>query len=178
MSDSSNNLDRKNNARPSFNARVCSNFQQQSWPQWGVTRAIIYPKGWMLGNWKSDWETKLDLNLNEGRRPEWADWGGRGNWDLFRHSSSSFPPSYFTRNSWNTQHKLVVGCRISSDIIQGVCVSESDTCTRILCVIRLRWEYVAPSSWCIDSQHNIITPSIHSQISFLSTHHRWIRALS
>ena len=101
MSDSSNNLDRKNNARPSFNARVCSNFQQQSWPQRGVTRAIIYPKGWMLGNWISDWETKPDLNLNEGRRPEWADWGGRGNWDLFKHSSSSFPPSYFTRNSCN-----------------------------------------------------------------------------
>ena len=73
-----------------------------------------------------------------------------------------------------TTHKLVFGCRISSDIIQGVCVSESDTCTRILCVIRLHWEYVAPSSWYIDSQHNIITPSIHSQISFLSTHHRWI----
>ena len=45
-----------------------------------------------------------------------------------------------------TTHKLVVGCRISFDIIQGVCVSESDTCTRILCIIRLHWEYVAPSS--------------------------------
>ena len=36
----------------------------------------------------------------------------------------------------------------------------------VLCVILLRWEYVAPSSWYINSQHNIITPSIHSQLAF------------
>ena len=140
-----------------------------------MTQAIIYLKGWM-GNWKSTGtRTKLDLNSFK-----WSEGmvGGRREEEETEICSNTPPPfpSYFTRNSWNNTNQKWLAAEFPLTLFKVFIVflnkppphAPAYCCCGIfvLCVILLRWEYVAPSSWYIDSRHNIITPSIHSQLAF------------
>ena len=95
---------------------------------------------------------------------------------LFLRNSSEIHGTIWIIGGWLRNflwHYSVYLCNWSSHMHQHSVVMAYLYCVSFYCAGNM---LLPRYPWYIDSQHNIITPSIHSQISFLSTHPHWLRS--
>ena len=95
---------------------------------------------------------------------------------IFLHISPEIHGTIWIIGGWLRNflwHYSVYLCNWSSHMHQHSVVVAYLYCVSFYCAGNM---LLPRYPWYIDSQHNIITPSIHSQISFLSTHPHWLQS--
>ena len=149
MSDSSNNLDRKNNARPSLFER-CSNFQQ-SWAQGEWHEPLFIRRAeWEIENQLGDWnKTRFKFKWGEGGVTETRVGGLREEEEeteilcLLHISPEIHRTTQISQWQWLAAEFPLTLFRVFVFLNQTHAPAYCGIF--VLCVIRLRWHYVAPS---------------------------------